>query len=299
MLHYKRAKKNILLIALSITLLILVGILLFSCSNQTEKNLAKISTVDTLILKDNDGVALPDIYLEYDNGECVLSEANNFWYNARNCYMKDNKIFLKIHAPEAFTDSLEISYRKNTNILTNIIILKQFSKIEKITISAENIENACEQGESLNISSTIYPTRTNNYFLTYNITKGSEFAQIDQDGLLSIFELATVGEEIWINVVATPSDQSLSDEITGGTIKSNILVVTIKKSFNTIRVDNLVQTVTLPNREGYVFSGYYTDRDGRGILVFNINGERMIDNIGDESELTLYAYWIVYPPILI
>lgn len=50
---------------------------------------------------------------------------------------------------------------------------------------------------------------------------------------------------------------------------------------------NIGQAVTLPNepiKEGFIFSGWYTEKDGTGIKINN--------NSFPTSDMTLYAYWI-------
>ena len=56
--------------------------------------------------------------------------------------------------------------------------------------------------------------------------------------------------------------------------------------------------ITIPERSGYTFNGYYTEKNGKGLQIINNKGY-VTSNYNSKlysSNVTLYAYWTMYYP---
>ena len=53
-----------------------------------------------------------------------------------------------------------------------------------------------------------------------------------------------------------------------------------------------ITQITLPKKEGYIFSGYYSHRDGKGSQYIDANGNILASSTAFVKDTTLYAYWV-------
>ena len=51
-----------------------------------------------------------------------------------------------------------------------------------------------------------------------------------------------------------------------------------------------IRDVEVPDREGYIFSGYYSEENGQGDQFYDSNGEAVITDLDDNHKI--YAYWV-------
>jgi hypothetical protein len=235
---------------------ILLCFTLTSCGAESAPKVVAIKTAETLYIA-NIVANLPEIKVKYgDNTEKVISH-DNFWFNGEYTYVQDSKIFIKETAPYIFEDDLEIIYRENKQIKTTLHIVKQYVPLESITISMENGEITCKQGESLQLITTFTPINASDKNIVYEILSGNEIADITEDGILSVDENAEIGTEITICVTAghNGKPENAADDI-------DTAEITIIVSFPLI-----TKTVTLLknelDKEYYVQEWLYTsDYDG-------------------------------------
>jgi hypothetical protein len=258
----------------------------FSNSDNAGKVIA-ILAPDSLIIGEN-GTALPKFRLQYDDGREDIVSADSFWFVGVNSYMIKNKIYPKPDAPFIYEDEMQVIYRNNTDIKTTLNIIKKYVPLESIILGTRNNEFSCEQGESLQFLPDFSPADATDKSLVYEIVHGNEFAAINNNGLLTINELAAVNEQVQIK--ATAKHSFLPQDVIDDADESNIITITIKKSYNVISVDETTESVSVPiDKNGFVFWGYYTDKNGTGIKYFDYKGNA-VNKIN--TELKLYAYWV-------
>lgn len=59
----------------------------------------------------------------------------------------------------------------------------------------------------------------------------------------------------------------------------------------------LISEIVRPQKEGYIFSGYYTEEDGQGLKVIDENGEFLDEIVNLALNETVYALWETFPEI--
>lgn len=52
-----------------------------------------------------------------------------------------------------------------------------------------------------------------------------------------------------------------------------------------------------PKKEGYKFSGYFTEKNGQGIKIIDYDGKILAELTALESDIALYAYWEEFTPV--
>ena len=55
---------------------------------------------------------------------------------------------------------------------------------------------------------------------------------------------------------------------------------------------NLITHITLPSKTGYIFGGYYSQRNGLGTQYIDSQGKILSGNTSFNANTTLYAYWV-------
>jgi hypothetical protein len=259
---------------------------LVACSKNIEAQAVAIIAPEVFSLE-TDGADLPEIKLLYDNGAEKVVLADEFWFIGANLFVQDNKIFVKTTAPYIFEDEMVVIYRQNTDIETTINIVKEYIPLASITLSAADNATTCKQGESLQINAAFLPLNASDKGIVYEIVQGDEFADIDNSGLLTVRELATVDAEIQIKAVAAHTN--LPPEIVDNIDRSNIITVKVSKSYDVIVVPALTGSVYVPTKEEFAFYGYYAGKNGTGIKYFNYKGNAVSEiNV----EIKLYACWV-------
>jgi hypothetical protein len=262
------------------------------CGGKPAPKVVAIKTAETLYIDDT-GIALPEIKLQYDNGTEKTAAASDFWFNGEYTYVQDNKIFVKQTAPFIFEDDLEIIYRSDKNIKTTLHIVKQYVPLESIAISTENGETTCKQGETLQLSVAFMPINASDRKVVYEIIQGSEYAAVDGDGLLTINEDAVIDSVIQIK--ATAEHGNLPTGIEDDIDISNIICITVEKSYDVITVSAATESVYVPDKDDFAFYGYYTGKNGTGTKYFDYNGE-LVDTITEETKL--YGYWVATTAVI-
>jgi hypothetical protein len=233
-------------------------------------------------------VTMPEITVKYDNGDEKILGADNFWFNGNYTYMQDNDIVVKPNAPFIFEDTLQISYRFNTQITKTIKVLKEYIPLDAILLSSANGKFLCPQGETLQLYLTFIPANASDKNVEYQIIQGKFLAEIDKMGVLSVNETATVGEQIKIKAVANHTN--LPPDITDDADETDI-IITVEKSYEVITVDKTTQTVYPPKKDGCAFYGYYSQKNGEGTKYFDYSGKKT-ENPPADTETILYAFWL-------
>lgn len=59
-----------------------------------------------------------------------------------------------------------------------------------------------------------------------------------------------------------------------------------------------ITTIDRPNRAGYKFAGYFTERNGQGIKVIDFDGEILAELGALNRDVTVYAYWEDFSPVI-
>jgi hypothetical protein len=271
---------------LFIIVILIVVFWVVACSQKLPSSIVDVETVNS-ILMNNSNQELPEIKLVKENGEKIAAKYSDFWFNAEYVYVQNGKVYPKPTAPYIFEDVLQITYRYDKNIKTTLHIVKQYIPLDGITLSTANNATTCKQGESVQFNVAYYPNNAGDKDVIYQIIQGVEFAQIDGTGLLTVNELAAVGEEIKVKAIVNHINlpMGITDEID----ESNIITVIISKSYDVIVADNTVYSIYVPEKDNFIFYGYYTDKNGTGVQYFDYEGN-IVNKIN--TEIKLYAYWV-------
>ena len=136
-----------------------------------------------------------------------------------------------------------------------------------------------------NISSIIAPTKTGYTFQGYH----EEMSGFGDKMILStgVFDTNKLKSTTYLEPVTlyahwTPNEYSITFDKQGGTGGTDSVKVVY---------DSLVPSADAPIRSGYTFKGYWTEKNGKGVMYYNEN--MASDTVYKETKnITLYAYWV-------
>jgi hypothetical protein len=266
---------------------IFTATMFYGCGNKTAPQVVSIKTAETLNIDDT-GIDLPEIRLQYNDGTEKAAAMGELWFIATNTFVQNDKVYVKQNAPFIFKDEMSIIYRNDKSVKTTLKIIKQYIPLDGIMLSTADNVTTCKQGETLQINAAFIPVNASDKNIEYQIIVGAEFAQIDGTGLLTVAETAPVGAEITVRAAAVHG--GIAPDIVDDIDESNIVTITVTKSYEVITVLPSTERVYVPEKDGFAFYGYYTGKNGTNTQYFDYKGNAVNEIT---AEMKLYAYWII------
>jgi hypothetical protein len=211
----------------------------------------------------------------------------------------NNKITYTI----TITDGV-MKYILSTNAGTNTDTTKYIAQkpigifnqtVDTVTLNTTSVSRA---------SSTTFSVNSINSKSSYNKTDVKFYlssgigVSITTAGVVTLSsDTAVTDPYIYVTFSTTYNGQPISKS--SSSIKLTVPTITLDKQSGTGGTGTIIPVVgrwttisSLPAREGYVFMGYYTEKNGTGAKYYDHKGDLEVTHSYSATTTTLYAYWV-------
>lgn len=137
-------------ILLSLVCLAILGCQLDKGKNPTKMDIVNIATVATIVME-TDSIVLPEIQLEDNKGNNQVGDSEDFWYKSEWVYVSEGFVYVVQNAPTYFETTLEIIYKYDNSLKTNVEVSKVYYELKEITIKTSFANDNMLQDDSLEL----------------------------------------------------------------------------------------------------------------------------------------------------
>ena len=185
----------------------------------------------------------------------------------RNCEIKRRPI-------EVIADDKTMRHGENGPALT--YHLSNDVSIESPLTSAVTFIVKNSSGEVVSVNST---TPVGTYSITPNAEVSDNYTKSMKSGTLTVLQSL---------FVITLNNNSATS---AGTQRIYEFYNVGWYSTSSTSSENVISSITIPYKDGYIFDGYYTEQDGEGTQIINSVGTILADTKQYEENSVLYAKW--------